>query len=344
MDEAARAEDRRLLRASATFAQASVPRAVWQLAVVVLAVGGLVAALFLGGSGWLGLLAFPASIPLFAALVVRAFVLQHDCGHGSLLPSATANLWVGTALSIFTGVPFIAWRDEHTWHHANQGKLHQRGVDMVNSPMTVLEARERPDAARARSRKIRPRTVLVLGAFSILIMRKKASDFFMFRSSFPDPVPNVAILRWSVRLTVVAHLLLHLALALLLGWAWLPVALIAWSGAAAVGASLFWVQHNVEHTWHAGPAEWSLVRVALQGSSYLRLPAPFAWVTANIGLHHVHHLNSRIPNYRLERARREIDALTAVEPLTWTDVKKSVECIFWDEEAGRMVSVGEALP
>lgn len=280
-------------------------------------------------------------VPVFTALLVRIFVLQHDAGHSSLLPGASSNRWVGTLLSVVTGVPFRAWREEHAWHHAHQGKLHERGVDQVNSPMTVEEARARPDGARLRSERIRPRTVLLLGALSIMIMRKKASDFFMFRENFRHGVRDPQGLVRSVRLTVAAHAAFHVAVSLVVGWLWVPVALVAYSLAAMIGAMLFWLQHNFEHTWHAGEDEWSHVRASIDGASYLKLPWPLSWVTAHIGLHHVHHLNSRIPNYRLEAARREIDALAEVAPMTRGDVGRSFTHVFWDESGNRMVPLSE---
>lgn len=330
--------ERQVLDATRPFAQPELAVAVAQIVSTV----GLFALLVWALASWATPLTGLLASPFLAALVVRAFVLQHDAGHRSLLPGTRANDRVGAMLSVLSGMPFRAWRDEHAWHHAHQGKLHLRGVDMVNSPMTAAEARQDPDAARARAERIRPRTVLLLGAIAVLILRKTTDDFFMFRESFPHRVADPDGIRRSVRLGVAAHLGLHAVLAWLVGpLVWLPTALLGWGLAGMVGALLFWIQHNVEHTWHAGPEAWSAVRVALRGSSYLALPAPLAWATAHIGLHHVHHLNSRIPNHRLEAARQAIPELAAVAPLSLDDVRRSVTHVFWDEEALRMVTLDE---
>jgi omega-6 fatty acid desaturase (delta-12 desaturase) len=281
------------------------------------------------------------ALPL-AGLLVRLFVLQHDLGHHALFTHARTNDRLGRLTSLILGVPYHAWRTEHAWHHNHQGQLAARGIDRVNSPMTVAEAKASPAEAHTRARLIRLSTVFVLGAHSLAVKRKRTIGFFPFRPGFRWPIRDKARIPATVRWTVATHAVWHLALAWALGGAaWWVAVLPAYFLAAGFGALLFWVQHNFEGTWHADEEAWDYVQVALRGSSYLALPRPLAWFTADIGLHHVHHLNPRIPNYRLEEARRGVPALAAVKPLDATGFWRCFTHVFWSKAAGRMVSEAE---
>jgi acyl-lipid omega-6 desaturase (Delta-12 desaturase) len=322
------------LDASRAYAKAHTARSVWQVVSTVALTLGIL--FFLAAS--LEPLVLLLMAPLWSLLMVRVFVLQHDCGHFALFRTRRANDAVGTLLGVLTGVPYLAWRTEHAWHHTHQGKLSHRGVDRVNSPMTVAEALASPEAAQHRSEYVSVGRLAVLGSLSILVLRKKVSGFFQFRPKFRWNVPNRDALIRSVRLTVPAHFALHAGLAWLPGpAAWAAIVIPGYIVGGVIAALLFWVQHNFEHTYHARPDDWDFEAVALQGSGYLKLPAPLTWFTANIGIHHVHHLNPRIPNYRLDEARRAIPGTLAVAPLTWLDLKRSYTHMFWDEEAGVML-------
>jgi len=330
-------DERELLKATRIFTVADDRIAARQVAVALALLSGSLAAVWALPWPWV-LLALPALV----AALVRLFVLQHDCGHHALFRRGRVNDAAGTAISLLLGVPYDAWRTEHAWHHAHQGQLSARGIDRTNSPMTAAEALADPERARQRVRIISPAGVFVLGAISLTVLRKRAAGFFPFRAGFRWPVRDRDGLRRSIVATVLGYALVQAGLAALLGPVrWLTIVLPAWFMAAGVGGWLFWVQHNFERTFHADDGEWSLVRVALQGSSYLALPRPLAWVTANIGLHHVHHLNPRIPNYRLDEARRSIPALAAVAPLTPGDLRASFRKVFWDADRGRMVTLPE---
>jgi omega-6 fatty acid desaturase (delta-12 desaturase) len=280
---------------------------------------------------------------LFAAgLIMRLFVLQHDCGHLSLFDRRPLNDGVGRLLACFSGVAYHTWRSEHNWHHAHQGKLSHRGVDGMNSPMTRLEAIADPRRALATARTITPANIGVLGAVSILVLRKRPHEFFQFREGFRWPIPDRDRLVKSIRWTNLGHALLHLGVFLWLGApAWAALYLLPLALAGVIGSWMFWVQHNFEQTYHAEEADWKFVDAGLQGASYLALPGPLAWFTASIGLHHVHHLNPRIPNYRLEAARRAVPALSALAPLSGEALRRSFTHVFWDEETRRMVPLPE---
>lgn len=285
---------------------------------------------------------WPALGLLASGLLVRLFVLQHDCGHQSLFSRRALNEAAGRLLAAVSGVAYHAWRSEHNWHHAHQGKLSHRGVDGMNSPMTREEALADPEKARATARAISPWSVGVLGAASLLILRKRPREFFQFREAFRWPVPDRDRLVKSIRWTNLGHLAVHAGVFAALGaLPWLALYLLPLALAGVLGSWLFWVQHNFEQTYYADDATWRFADAGLHGASYLRLPGPLAWFTASIGLHHVHHLNPRIPNYRLEAARAGIPALAARPPLTVSDLRHSFDHVFWDEAAGRMVPLPE---
>jgi omega-6 fatty acid desaturase (delta-12 desaturase) len=327
-----------VIRASRAFAVSDRRRAAWQVGSTLAVFGGLLWLAAAAGPGLLGLLL----IPLVAGLIVRIFVLQHDCGHRSLLPTQRENYVVGGLLSFITTIPFGPWRDEHQWHHTHQGQLSRRGVDSMNSPMTVGEVPDRLAEATVRVQKVRPYTVFLLGAYSLMVRRKRIQGFFPYRPNFMDRPPDRAVAVRSVGITILGSLLMQGALVAAAGWwVWAAVYLPALAVGAGIGSLLFWVQHNFEHTYYEKDEQWSAANVALFGSSYLRLGGILGWVTGHIGLHHVHHLNPRIPNYALERARVGIPALAAVQPLDREALRRSFTHLFWDPSVGRMRPAAE---
>lgn len=329
---------RRVILATRPFATANDALAVWQvLSTLAVFVATLVAVAYAGPWRWLLI------VPL-VGLVVRLFVLQHDCGHLSLFRSRTVNDVVGTLLSFVSGVAYEAWRSEHNWHHSNQGKLSHRGVDRMNSPMTAAEAVATPANAVLRDRKISILSIFFLGAVSLVVLRKRHSGFFQFREKFRWPIRNREALIRSVWITNAGHALFHATVIATLGWLnWATILLPVVVGGAGCGSLLFWIQHNYEHTHHAEDTDWAFVDAGLKGSSFLRLPGLLRWFTADIGIHHVHHVNARIPNYRLEAARRAIPELSAIVPLSLTDFRRCFTHVFWDESQRRMVTYDDVF-
>lgn len=328
-----KAEAQRVLSSTRPYARAQPWIATWQIVSTLgLLVATLLLASHLGPGLWLAPLALWS-----AGLFVRIFVLQHDLGHRSAYRSREVNDRLGLLLSFITSVPFEAWRTEHNWHHNHQGRLSKRGIDNMNSPMTVEEVPQRPAEARYRINKVSARNIFLIGIVSLMIERRFPKGFFPFREKFTDPVRNRREMLWGIVWTLPIHLLLHALVWVTLGW-WVSVlvmvpALLIGSG---IGGLLFWVQHNFEQTYYADDEDWNAANAAIFGSSYLKLGPLGRWFTASIGLHHVHHLNQRIPNYSLERARREIPELAAVKPLTRKDLSRSFTHLFWDREAKRM--------
>jgi omega-6 fatty acid desaturase (delta-12 desaturase) len=327
-------ESRRILAATKLFARSDNLLGVLQaISTVSLMVGTL----------WLTtqvpLWATPLFVPILAGLFVRTFVIQHDCGHLSLLSKVWANDLLGTLLSFTTGVPYDAWKTEHHWHHSHQAKLSHRGIDSMNSPMTVAEAQANPKGAAKRVKTITMVNIWVLGCISLLVQRKSWNGFFQFRKTYRWPFQGRDRLKRGVVLTVAGHLVFQAGLVTMMGWTrWALVYLPALAVGGACGVYLFWVQHNYEKSWHVEEKDWRFIDVGLKGSSFLKMNPVFTWFSGHIGHHHVHHLNARIPNYRLEEARSSIPELAAIVPLSREDRMKSFTHVFWDPESKQMVS------
>jgi omega-6 fatty acid desaturase (delta-12 desaturase) len=272
-------------------------------------------------------LAIPA-----AGFLVRVFVMFHDCAHGSLFPSRRANAWVGTVLGLFVLSPFRRWRHDHAVHHATAGDLDRRGVGDVVT-LTVREYEAHSSRGRLGYRLIRhPLVMFGLGPVFAMIVGPR----IVARGARPR-------MRNSVLGTDAALVVVVGALCWLIGWAdflivWAPAALLAGS----VGIWLFYVQHQFEGAYWRTGADWTYLDAALRGSSYLKLPRVLQFFTGNIGLHHVHHLNARIPNYNLQLAHDSSEIFASVPTLTLWDGLRAVRYKLWDEEAGRLVTFAQA--
>lgn len=328
------ASSKPLVHACRPFARASNARATWQ-AVSTLTLLTATLALAVSVPTWLvPVLALP-----LGGLIVRVFVLEHDCGHISLFDRRVLNDRCGLLLSFLTGIALEPWRAEHNWHHNFQGQLERRGIDYVNSPMTTREAATDPAGVETRVRLISLGNILAYGVLSLLIRRRRAAGFVPFRPTWRFDLPNRERLIRNVQITNVGYVVVLALMLLVLGpIRWLLLIPLAYAIAAATGGLLFWLQHNFEHTYYAKLADWTWADVAVRGSTYLALGWPLRWFTADIGLHHVHHAHPRIPNYRLDAARRAIPSLAAVRPLSRAQVRRSFTHIFWDVERGCMVA------
>ena len=267
-----------------------------------------------------------------AGFLVRTFVVFHDCAHGSFLPSKRANRAVGRVLGLFVLSPFQRWRHDHAIHHATSGALERRGVgDIVT--LTVREYRARPWPGRlAYSVTRNPVVMFGLGPVIAMVIGPRIAT----RSQRPR-------LRHSVLGTDVALLVIIGGLCWLIGWqnfliVWAPPAILAGS----IGIWLFYVQHQFEDAYWESAADWSYSDAALRGSSYLKLPRVIQFFTGNIGLHHVHHLNARIPNYNLQRAHDENPVFHEVPTLTLWPALRTVRLKLWDEERGKLVTFAQA--
>lgn len=310
-----------------TFERPDGRRALLQLADTLLPyLAGLLAMLFalrLLPSPWLALLlAIPAG-----GFMVRTFILFHDCCHGSFLPSRRANDALGAFLGILVFTPFADWRRSHGRHHQTTGQLDERGIGDVWT-MTVAEYRAAGRAKRLLYRFYRnPLTLFVLGPFFIFLLINRFPSKGAGRRQKRDLVfHNLALL------------LFHGGMCLVFGvipWVLVQASVLLVGG--LVGIWMFYVQHQFDPTWWARGSEWSFVEASFQGSSWYRLPRPLQWMTGNIGLHHVHHLNPRIPNYRLQDCLEAIPELRLKKPLGFLMSLRAISLKLWDENRRALV-------
>lgn len=306
----------------------NVRKAVWQLLNTFVPYLGLwilmVAMLRQGYPYWVTLgLSVPA-----AALLIRIFIIFHDCGHGSFFASRRANRILGYISGVLTFAPYEDWRHAHAAHHATTGDLDRRGIGDVWT-LTVQEYLAAPRLKRLAYRFIRNRFVILGLVPAVLSM---VTNRFPHRGAGPRE-------RYSVWFTNVAILAVIGAASLTIGLGTylaiqLPIMLIA----GTAGVWLFYIQHQYEGVYWARHQVWDPIRAALDGSSYYKLPKVLQWVTGNIGLHHIHHFRPRIPNYNLQACYDGESAFRTVEPLTIRRSLKSLRLNLWDEEAQELVS------
>lgn len=268
---------------------------------------------------------------LAGGVLVRVFIIFHDCGHGSFFKSRLANDIFGFITGLLTFTPYYHWRWEHAIHHASAGNLDKRGTGDIWT-LTVQEYIESSRWRRFAYRLARNPVVLFLIAPLFL---------FVVHQRFPTRGAN-ARERHSVHLMNLAIVALAAALCLAFGFkAYLLIQLIAIAVAGSAGVWMFYVQHQFEDVQWERAEEWDFTAAALEGSSFYKLPRVLQWFTGNIGFHHIHHLSSRIPNYNLERCHRELKEAQDVKPITFLPSLKSLFLHLWDEESKRLVGFRE---
>ncbi len=310
------------------YRQPSLVRSLWQLTttVTLFVASWTLAYLSLSVSWWLTMaMAFPT-----AMLIIRMFIFQHDCGHRSFFRSKRANDLVGQMLSVITLTPYHAWRREHAMHHASSGDLDRRGRAGEIWTMTLQEYREASWLWRFTYRGFRnPFVLFVIGPFIQ----------FVFRQRFAFELPK----EWkrerrNVYLTNLGILCLFGTLSWFLGLGTvLAIQLPVMAIASSVGVWLFYIQHQYEDAFWENNEDWDYVQAALAGSSHLRLPKWLQWFTGNIGLHHIHHLDARIPNYQLQACHDNNPELQDVVELTLWSSLGCANMKLWDESQRKMV-------
>ena len=267
-----------------------------------------------------------------AGLLVRVFIVQHDCGHGAFFRSRRTNDLVGRFCSLLTFTPYAQWRRQHNDHHGNWSNLDRRlvGLDMYSTCTTVDEYRALSRWGRIKFRAMHHPLVAHLIIPPLVFL-------FLYRVPFDTPKSWIRERR-SVYLTNLGLLALLATLMLLLGfWQVLLVQVPVITLTAIMGVGLFSLQHRFDGVVWARQDEWNVTKASLEGSSYFKLPRLFQWFTGNIGFHHIHHLSPRVPNYRLEDCHNAIPALKAVPPLNWRDGLKAISLALWDETNRQMV-------
>jgi omega-6 fatty acid desaturase (delta-12 desaturase) len=334
-DHSATVSDRSLLRQLSSHQKPVAWKSWWQIAnsFLPLAAIATLMQLSLAYSWWISL----ALAPFAAGFLVRIFIIQHDCVHVSFYRSRRLVHLVGTACGVLTLTPYHNWRRQHAKHHAKWNNLDRRGpdVDLYSRCLTVREYRALSSWGRLRYRLLRHPLLL-------FVLLPPLVFFVLYRFPFDTPAS------WRrERRSVHFNNLAIAAVAGALGWAvgFADVALVygpIMVFASMAGIWLFFVQHQFENTSWQRTDRWSFTGAALKGSSFLRLPGILRWFTGNIGFHHVHHLNPRIPNYRLARCHADHAALHVAPVMTaWTGLKATLLCL-WDEEKMRMVGLRDA--
>ena len=313
----------------APYRQPSHSRSIFEIAVTIVPFAGLWALIWATIEFGYWELSLLPSI-LAAGFLVRLFMIQHDCGHGAFFRRRLANDWVGRVIGVLTLTPYDAWRGSHAAHHASSGNLDRRGIGDIDT-LTVREFQALSTWGRLRYRLYRhPFVMFVIGPAYMFILRHR--------------LPTGRIRgRWQPWISAMATNLASASIVAALIWVigigpfllvQLPITLLAGS----IGVWLFYVQHQFEETSWAYDDAWNPQEAALHGSSHYDLPGLLRWFTANIGVHHVHHLSSRIPYYRLPQVLRDHPQLKGVSRLSLLQSLRCVRLVLWDEAERRLVS------
>lgn len=309
----------------AEYQDPSLPRAIWQL---VNTLGPYfllwyLMHLALAVSWWLVL---PLTT-VAGALLVRTFIIFHDCGHGSFFKSPRANTIVGFITGLLTFTPYYHWRWEHSLHHATTGDLDRRGIGDIWT-MTVQEYIESSRWRRFAYKLARnPFVLFVIAPLYLFLIQQR------FPKSKADARERDSV--WYMNLAIAGMILV-------LGWVYgfLPylfIQLMVIAVAGAMGVWMFYIQHQFEDAYWESHEDWDYTAAALQGSSFYKLPRILQWFSGNIGYHHVHHLSSRIPNYNLERCHNSHPIFQMVKPITIRVSLKSLFLRLWDEQHRKLV-------
>jgi omega-6 fatty acid desaturase (delta-12 desaturase) len=272
-------------------------------------------------------LAFPA-----AGLLVRTFIIMHDCGHGSFFKSRRANEIVGWITGVMTLTPFAQWRKDHALHHASSGDLDRRGHGDIDT-ITVREYLALSAADRRKYRfKRNPFVMLLLGPLYLMISQRR-----LMKNANLNELQHFSV--YSTNAAIAA---------IVIGFSWwigfgpfMAIYFPAIFIAASAGILLFYVQHQFEDTYWNQHGDWDYATAAIRGSSYFKLNPVLQWFTGNIGLHHVHHLGPRIPNYNLKRCHDENEMFHSVTVLTIPEAMRTMRLRLWDEEERRLVPIAE---
>jgi omega-6 fatty acid desaturase (delta-12 desaturase) len=300
-------------------------KSIWQLVNSIIPYFGMILLMYysLNYTYWVTLL---LAIPT-AGLMVRIFIIFHDCGHGSFFKSGRLNDIFGYITGILTYFPYHNWRYNHARHHATCSDLDRRGVGDVWT-LTVNEYKERTKREKFQYKLYRnPLIMFGMGSIYLFLI----SNRFIQKDAKKRERRSVYITNFSLLAIVLffSYLIGFKAFLLLQ----LPVVLIAGSA----GVWLFYVQHQFEDSYWEKHKDWDFYHAALKGSSFYRLPAILQWFTGNIGYHHVHHLNARIPNYLLQSCHEETERFREVEPITLWGSLKTIQFRLWDEQNERMI-------
>lgn len=273
---------------------------------------------------------WPLTLALAAiagGVLIRIFIIFHDCGHGSYFKSKRANDIVGYLSGVLTFTPYRHWRWQHAVHHGTSGNLDQRGDGDIWT-MTVNEYLNASPLKRLKYKIARnPIVLFVLGPlFLFVIYQRFPASNASKRERHSVHWMNAGILAYCIGMSLIFgftnFVLMQLA-----------VMFVAGSG----GIWIFYVQHQFEGTYWRNQDDWDYLTSAMEGSAYYKLPRTLQWFSGNIGFHHIHHLSSRIPNYNLEKCHFSEPFFQQVPELELIPSLKSLNLRLWDEESQQLV-------
>ncbi|PSJ60562.1 fatty acid desaturase [Kumtagia ephedrae] len=315
-----------------SYAKPDRGRSLFELAVTIIPFCGLwaLASVAVYYGWWIGLfLTIPA-----AGFLLRLFMIQHDCGHRSFFAHRQGDDWTGRALGVLTLTPYDYWRRAHAEHHASTGNLDRRGIGDITT-LTIGEYRALSRLGRLGYRLYRnPLVMFGIGPVWLFLLKQRLPIGMMRDGAEP----------WvSTMATNAAIVVLAGGLMWAIGpWAFLAVHLPIVILAGAAGIWLFYVQHQFEDTHWDHNADWRFQEAALHGSSHYDLPGILRWLTGNIGVHHVHHLSSRVPCYRLPEVLHDHPELGGIGRITLLRSLQCVKLVLWCETRRKLVSFREA--
>jgi omega-6 fatty acid desaturase (delta-12 desaturase) len=309
----------------AHYQRPSTPRAVWQIINTVVPYVLLWVAMY-----WIKDISLWLTLPLAVlagGLLVRVFIIFHDCGHGSYFKSPRANDIVGFISGVLTFTPYYHWRWEHAIHHGTSGQLDKRGTGDIWT-MTVQEYLESSRWRRFAYQLARNPFVLFFLAplFVFVVLQRIPSGKASRRERHSVAWMNLALFGVAVVMSWIFGI-----------GSYLLIQAMVMGVAGAGGIWLFYVQHQFEDVYWERGENWDYVAAALQGSSFYKLPRILQWFSGNIGFHHIHHLSPRIPNYHLQACHEADPVFQQAKPVTLRSSLKSLALRLWDERAGKLV-------
>ena len=320
-------------KALAPYQQPSLNRSILEIFVTIIPLVGIWGAAWYLTIQGMWPLALLLSIPA-GMFLVRLFIIQHDCGHRAYFKNRWMNDWLGRVLGVLTMTPHGCWRRSHAQHHATSGNLDRRGIGAVDT--LTLEEYKALSPIRQFAYRLYRHPLVMFGIGPTFL--------FLIQNRVPFGLTKEGWRVWAD--TMGNNVLLAAFIAGLVwlgGWqlvlfVYIPSVIMA----ASIGVWLFYVQHQFEDTYWERQGEWDLGKAALTGSSHLVLPAPLAWLTGYIGIHHVHHLSARIPFYRLPKVIKAFPVLDDMSRLQLSDTLKCTGLALWDEANRRLLTFRQA--
>ncbi|WP_319499669.1 fatty acid desaturase [uncultured Draconibacterium sp.] len=313
------------IKNSASYQKSDALKSVWQIVNTFIPYVGVWVLLVYSLSVSLWLTA-PLLI-IAAGLLVRLFIIFHDCGHGSFFKSQKANRYVGMLFGILAFTPYDKWHSMHMKHHATVGNLDKRGVGDVWT-MTKEEYLSSSKKRRFYYRLYRnPLVMFGIGSLYVFLFQNRFTKDWMTQKQ-----------KNNVYVTNMALVLLFVVMSFAIGFfTYLILQLIIIYLAAVAGLWLFYLQHQYEDVSWVRTNDWNYTKLALEGSSFVKFPKLLQWFSGNIGFHHIHHINARIPNYNLPKVYAENKIFRAVKPVTFRSSLKTLRLRLWDEKLQKLI-------